>query len=49
VVKNLEIHCAIFMGYLYSIIKIKRIDLEICSWRYFKEKEKFESLLFAHG
>ena len=38
VVKNLKIHYAIFMGYLYSNIKIKRIELEICSWRHFKEK-----------
>ena len=39
-VKNLEIHCAIFIVYLYSNIKNKRIELEICSWRHFKEMDK---------
>ena len=40
VVKNLEIHYATFMGYLYFNIKTKRIELEICSWRHFKENLK---------
>ena len=45
VVKNLEIHYTIFMGYLYSYIKIKRIELEIFSWRHFKENLKLFNLL----
>ena len=45
VVKNLEIHYEIFMGYLYSDIKIKRIELDICSWRHFKENLKLFNLL----
>ena len=45
VVKNFEIHYMIFMGYLYSDIKIKRIALEIFSWRHFKENLKFFNLL----
>ena len=40
VVKNLEIHYTIFMGYLYSNIEIKRIELLIRSWRHFKENLK---------
>ena len=45
VVKNKEIHYTNFMGYLYSNIEIKRIELEICSWRYFKEILKLFNLL----
>ena len=45
VVKNLEIHYTIFTGYLYSNIKIKRIELDICSWRHFKENLKLFNLL----
>ena len=33
------------MGYLYSDIKIKRIELDICSWRHFKENLKLFNLL----
>ena len=45
VVKNLEIHYMIFMGYLYSNEKIKRIELEICFWCHFKENLKLFNLL----
>ena len=45
VVENLEIHYVIFMGYLYSIIKIKHIELKIYSWRHFKENLKLFNLL----
>ena len=45
IVKNLEIHYVIFMGYLYSKIKFKRNELEICSWRHFKENLKLFNLL----
>ena len=45
VVKNLEIHYVIFMGNVYSNIKIKRIELEICFWRHFKENLKLFNLL----
>ena len=45
VVKNLEIHHVIFMSYLYSNIKIKRIESEICSWRHFKENSKLFNLI----
>ena len=44
-VKNLEIYYTIFMGYLDSYIKIKRIELLICSWRHFKENLKLFNLL----
>ena len=45
VVKNLEIHYATYMGYLYFNIKTKRIELEICSWRHFKENSKLFKLI----
>ena len=45
VVKNLEIHYATFKGYLFSNIKTKRIELEICSWRHFKENLKLFNLV----
>ena len=45
VVKNLEIHYTIFMGYLFSNIEIKRIELLIRSWRQFKENLKLFNLL----
>ena len=45
VVKNLEIHYTIFMGYLYPNIKIERIELLIRSWRHFKENLKLFNLL----
>ena len=45
VVKNLEIPNTILMDYLYSIIKIKRIELKICSWCHFKENSKLFNLL----
>ena len=45
VVKNVKIHYTIFMGYLYSNIKIKRIELLIRSWRHFKENLKLFNLL----
>ena len=45
VVKNLEIHYVILMGYLYSNIKIKRIELEICFWRHIIENLKLFNLL----
>ena len=45
VVKNMEIHLVIFMGYLYSNIKIKRNELKICSWRHFKDNLKLFNLL----
>ena len=45
VVKNLEIHYATFMGYLYSNIKTKRIELKICYWRHFKKILKLFNLL----
>ena len=41
----MEIHHAIYMDYLYSHIKIKRIGLEICSWRHFKENLKLFNLV----
>ena len=44
-VKNLEIQYAIFMGYLFSNLKTKRIELEISSWRQFKENLMLFSLL----
>ena len=31
-------------GYLYSNIKIERVELEICSWRHFKENLKLFNL-----
>ena len=37
VVKNLEIHYATFMGYLYSNIKTKRIELRNFYWRHLKK------------
>ena len=45
VVENFEIHYTIFMDYLYSYKKIKRIELEICSWCHFKEILKHFNLL----
>ena len=45
VVKNVEFHYVIFMGYLYSNINIKHIELEICSWRHLKENLKLFNLL----
>ena len=46
VVKNLENqYHLIFMGYLYHNIGIKQIELEICSWRHFKENLKLFNLL----
>ena len=45
VVKNLEIHDTIFMDYLYSNIKTKRIELKICYWRHFKKDLKLFNLL----
>ena len=44
VAKNLEIYYVIFRGYLYFNIKIKHIELEICSWRHFKENSKLFNL-----
>ena len=44
VVRNLEIYYVILRGYLYSNIKIKRIELDICSWRHFKENLKLFNL-----
>ena len=44
VVKNLEIYYVILRGYLYINIKIKRIELDICSWRHFKENSKLFNL-----
>ena len=45
VVKSLEIHYTIFMGYLYPNIKIERIEFLIRSWRHFKENLKLFNLL----
>ena len=45
VVNNLEIYYVIFMGYLYSNLKIKCIESEICSWSHFKENLKLFNLL----
>ena len=33
------------MGYLHTNVEIKRIELEICSWRHFKENLKLFNLL----
>ena len=45
VVNNLEIYYVIFMAYLYSNIKVKCIELKICSWRHFEENLKLFNLL----
>ena len=42
---NLEIYYVIFMAYLYSNIKVKRIELKIFSWRHFEENLKLFNLL----
>ena len=34
----------ILRGYVYSNIKIKRFQLDICSWRHFKENLKLFNL-----
>ena len=41
----MEIKYMIFMGYLHSYMKMKRIELEICCWRHFKENLKLFNLL----
>ena len=44
VVRNLEIYYVIFRGYPYINIRIIRIELDICSWRHFKENSKLFNL-----
>ena len=44
VVKNLEIYYVILRGYLYFNIKIKHVELDICSWRHFRENSKLFNL-----
>ena len=44
VVRNLEIYYVILRDYLYFNIKIKRIKLDICSWRHIKENSKLFNL-----
>ena len=45
-VNDLKIYYMILKAYLYSNIKVKRIELKICSWSHFEE---IEALQFAHG
>ena len=45
VVNNLEIYYVIFMAYLYSNIKVKRIELKKFSWCHFEENLKLFNLL----
>ena len=45
VVRNLKIHYRIFMFLLCRNIETKRIELEIRSWRHFKENSKLFYLL----
>ena len=48
-VKNSEIHYVNALGYLYSYVKIKHIELKICSWRLFKENLELSALILQFG